>query len=160
MNEKRMALLEEIWREQNTAYDLMLEYDSLPRRFGDNFLFQAETNVIRMIARYPDITITDMANILQKSVSACSQIVRKLCTKNLVEQIRNPENKRLFNLRLTQEGWDACRAHAEFEKKCIERTYQYLSELSEEQLSGALETQKKLNDAYQEDIRQSREFFM
>ena len=39
MSKKREELLEQIWAAQDTAYDLMSEYDSLPHSYGENVLY-------------------------------------------------------------------------------------------------------------------------
>ncbi len=160
MEEERIDLLRQIWHEQDQAYALMSEYDSLPHRYGEMFLFQAETQLISMVAVYPDITITDMANILKKTPSACSQIVRKLCEKKLVEQIRDKENKRRYKLRLTPKGEQIYQDHAEFEQECQQRTFEKLKSMSLRELELGLELQRRLNEAYQEDVRRSREHFV
>ena len=94
MADKRQDLLDRIWTSQDTAYDLMLEYDSLPHRYGEHTLYQAEAQLIALIALHPDITITDIANILRKTPSACSQIVRKLRAKGWVVQIQRIQQSR------------------------------------------------------------------
>ena len=104
METRRTKLLNRLWDEQNIAYSLMVEYDSLPHQYGQHVLFQAEGYVINCIASYPGITVTELAGILKKTPSACSQIVRKLSDKGLVEQKRNVKNKRSYNLCLTEEG--------------------------------------------------------
>ena len=38
---------------QDTAYDLMSEYDSLPHSYGENVLYQAEAHLIDRIALHP-----------------------------------------------------------------------------------------------------------
>lgn len=81
MGDKREELLRQLWTAQDEAYDLMCEYDSLPHHYGENILYQAEGHIIDLIAAYPGITITDLGNILKKTPSACSQIVRKLKEK-------------------------------------------------------------------------------
>ena len=50
MSKKREELLEQIWAAQDTAYDLMSEYDSLPHSYGENVLYQAEAHLIDRIA--------------------------------------------------------------------------------------------------------------
>lgn len=159
MGEKRRALLEEIWKAQDTAYDLMCEYDSLPHRYGENTLYQAEAHLIDLIALHPDITITDLANILRKTPSACSQIVRKLRAKSWVEQIRNTENNRQLNLRLTAQGEKVYRDHVAFSRNCQEITFQMLEGFSQEELETYLAVQRRINEAYQGDVRRSREYF-
>ena len=86
MSKKREELLEQIWAAQDTAYDLMSEYDSLPHSYGENVLYQAEAHLIDRIALHPGVTVTDLANMVRKTPSACSQLVRRLRDKGWVEQ--------------------------------------------------------------------------
>lgn len=104
MSKKREELLEQIWAAQDTAYDLMSEYDSLPHSYGENVLYQAEAHLIDRIALHPGVTVTDLANMVRKTPSACSQLVRRLRDKGWVEQVRNTANNRQVMLRLTPPG--------------------------------------------------------
>ena len=113
--------------------------------------------MIDLIAAQPGITATDLAGILNKTVSACSQMIRKLRAKGWVKQVRNEENNRLYNLLLTEKGQKVYEAHSRFEQGCQERTFHLLNTFSEEELSIHLAVQKQLNAAYREDVRQSRE---
>ena len=56
MGTGREELLQRLWEAQDEAYDLMAEYDSLPHRYGDNVLYQAEGHIIDLIADHPGIT--------------------------------------------------------------------------------------------------------
>lgn len=159
MPKNRPELLNKIWNSQDQAYDLMYEYDELPHRYGDHILYQAEAHIVDLIAMNPDITITDLAKIVRKSPSACSQTVRKLREKGLVNQERNSLNNRQFKLRLSEDGTRLYKAHAKFSEECKKRTFQKLNEFSEEELRIYLQVQERLNEAYAEDVRQSREFF-
>lgn len=160
MDKERVALLKEIWHEQLRARDIINENEALPRRYGDMFLFQAEIQLMGMIAVYPDITITDIANILKKTPSACSQIVHRLCEKELVKQVRDENNKRRYHLQLTEQGERIYQDHAAFAEECQERTIQKLCPMSREDLQMALELLRKLNECYEEDVRRSREHFV
>ena len=86
MEQQREALLGQIWAAQDEAYDLMYEYDSRPHRYGAHILYQSEAHIIDLIGEHPEITVTELAAILKKTPSACSQIVRKLRAKGWVEQ--------------------------------------------------------------------------
>lgn len=152
-------MLKQLWAEQDKAYALMEEYDSLPHHYGNYILFQAEGDIISLIAAYPGITVTDLSNILKKTTSACSQSVRKLCDKGLVEQRRNSTNKRLYNLFLTAEGEELSKAHQKFNRTSQKITFDLLSDFTEEELEHHIAVQKKLNEAYQGDIQRSRENF-
>lgn len=153
----RDDVLQQLWAAQDKAFDLMNEYDSLPHRYGEDLLYQTEGHMIDLIAAQPGIIATDLAEILNKTVSACSQMIRKLRAKGWVRQIRNEQNNRLYNLLLTEEGQKVYEAHSQFERGCQERTFHLLDPFSEEELAIHLAVQRQLNAAYQADVQQSRE---
>lgn len=153
---EREQLLMQLWQAQDEAYDLMNEYDSLPHRYGSFTLYQAEAYIVNWIGRVPDITTTELADVLKKTPSACSQIIRKLISKGLVEQIRNDSNKRQYNLRLTDSGRQLYKDHIAFNEFCQQTTFAMLSDFTDEQLQAHLDVQRRLNEAYQQDIRLSR----
>ena len=158
-DEKRRELLEQIWNQQNQAYDLMCEYDAMPHRYGACMLYQAQAHMIDLIAQYPDITAADLAVILRKTPSACSQTLRKLREKGLVEQLRNTANNRPYKLQLTESGQALYRDHAAFSADCQQRTFDRLAEFTEEELALYLRVQQRINEAYADDVRRSREVF-
>ena len=159
MNEKRGELLEQVWNLQNQAYDLMCEYDAMPHRYGACMLYQAQAHMIDLIALYPGITAADLANILRKTPSACSQPLRKRREKGLVEQLRNAANNRQYKLRLTESGPALYRDHSAFSADCQQRTFDRLAEFTEEELALYLRVQQRINEAYADDVRRSREHF-
>ena len=156
MEQQREALLGQIWAAQDEAYDLMYEYDSLPHRYGAHILYQSEAHIIDLIGEHPEITVTELAAILKKTPSACSQIVRKLRAKGWVEQVRNPENNRIFNLYLTDSGQRVYQDHTSFNHSCQVSTFRLLDTFSTEELEHHLMVQRKLNEAYQEDVQHSK----
>lgn len=160
MGEKREELFRRLWVAQDEAYDLMVEYDMLPHHYGENILYQAEGHIIDLIAVYPGITITDLGNILKKTPSACSQIVRKLKEKGFVEQTRNRDNNRQFNLKLTESGTQLYLDHLAFTRQCQKETLRLLEDLTDEELEHHAKVQERLNQAYQGDVRRSRERFI
>ncbi len=155
----REKILTEIWASQNEAYSLMTEYDSLPHHYGANVLYQAEAYIVNHIGQQPDITITELADALKKTPSACSQIVRKLVDKGMVEQERNMKNKRLYNLRLTADGKKVYQDHIDFNRYCQSITFNMLTEFSMEDLQNYLRVQRRINEAYRGDVQRSREHY-
>lgn len=153
----RDELLMQVWQAQDEAYDLMNEYDSLPHRYGSFTLYQAEAYIVNWIGRVPDITTTELAEALKKTPSACSQIIRKLISKGLVEQRQDDSNKRRHNLRLTDSGRQLYRDHIAFNEYCQRQTFAMLTAFTDEQLQAHLAVQQRLNQAYQKDIRASRQ---
>ena len=160
MEQQREALLGQIWAAQDEAYDLMYEYDSLPHRYGAHILYQSEAHIIDLIGEHPEITVTELAAILKKTPSACSQIVRKLKEKGWVEQTRNRDNNRQFNLKLTESGQKVYEDHLEFTRYCQAETFGLLAGFSSEELEHHVMVQRKINEAYQGDVRRSRERFL
>jgi len=159
MGKKRNELFTQLWEAQDEAYDLMYEYDSLPHHYGENIMYQAEGHIIDLIAIYPGITITDLGNILKKTPSACSQIVRKLKEKGWVEQSRNQDNNRQYNLSLTESGKKVYEDHLAFTQFCQLETFKLLESATDEELEAHLKVQRLLNRAYQADVRRSRDKF-
>lgn len=153
----RNELLQQIWDEQDTAYALMSEYDSLPHHYGETILYQAEAYIVNNVGRQPDITISELAAILNKTPSACSQSVRKLVEKGLVEQVRNKDNKRVYNLHLTPKGLQVYRDHEEFNQKCQEKTFKKLKSFNMDELTVYLKIQQAINESYQDDVNRSKE---
>ena len=156
MEDQREALLRQIWAAQDEAYDLMYEYDSLPHQYGENTLYQSEAHIIDLIGEYPEITVTELAAVLKKTPSACSQIVRKLRAKGWVTQVRNEENNRIFNLHLTESGQRVYQDHTAFNQSCQSSTFRLLETFSTQELEHHLMVQRKLNEAYQEDVQHSK----
>ena len=156
MEDQREALLRQIWAAQDEAYDLMYEYDSLPHQYGENTLYQSEAHIIDLIGEHPEITVTELAAVLKKTPSACSQIVRKLRAKGWVEQVRNPENNRIFNLYLTESGQRVYQDHTAFNQSCQSATFRLLETFSTQELEHHLMVQRKLNEAYQSDVEHSK----
>lgn len=153
----RKELLQQIWNAQDEAYSLMEEYDSLPHHYGSDTLYQAEAYIVNLVGRLPDITTTELAEQLNKTPSACSQSVKKLIAKGLIEQARNAENKRLYNLRLTLAGERVYQDHIEFNQWCQKITFDMLSDFSEEELRAHLRVQQRINEAYQGDVQRSKQ---
>lgn len=159
MEDQREALLRQIWAAQDEAYDLMYEYDSLPHQYGENTLYQSEAHIIDLIGEHPEITVTELAAVLKKTPSACSQIVRKLRAKGWVTQVRNEENNRIFNLHLTESGQRVYQDHTAFNQSCQSATFRLLETFSTQELEHHLMVQRKLNEAYQEDVQHSKEHY-
>ncbi len=153
----RDAILRQVWEAQDEAYDLMYEYDTLPHCYGEDTLYQAEGHIIDLIAIHPGITATDLAEILKKTVSACSQMIRKLRAKGWVEQTRNAENNRLYNLTLTERGAKLYEAHVAFNRGCQAETFKLLEGFTQEELEAHVRVQQALNEAYRGDVRRCRE---
>ena len=103
--------------------------------------------------------ITELADDFGKTRSACSQMVKKLRDKGWVEQVRNKENNRVYNLFLTEEGMSIFRNHAQFEYQCYKRGFEGLKSFTYEELEIYLAIQRKINESFQRDVEESYDYF-
>ena len=159
MEDKKFELFYDVMKEMDKAYDLMVEYDSLPHNYGNYVLYQVESHMIDCIGRNAGITITKLADDFGKTRSACSQMVKKLRDKGWVEQVRNKENNRVYNLFLTEEGMSIFRNHAQFEYQCYKRGFEGLKAFTYEKLEIYLAIQRKINESFQRDVEESYDYF-
>ena len=113
-------------------------------------------HIIDFVAIHPGITITELGTLLQKTPSACSQLVRRLRAKGWVEQTRNEENNRLYNLTLTESGMHIYRDHLQFAQSCQDIAFRLLSKFSTQELESHLQVQRRLIEAYRGDVMRSR----
>lgn len=156
----RTEIFNKIWNEQDRAYELMFEYDSMPHKYGENIvLYQAEGELVDEVALHPGITVTELASILKKTPSACSQLVRKLKAKGILEQIRNSRNNREYYLELTPFGQKVYESHVIFTEACRDKMKKMLEKYSDEELLTALCVQQTVNEAYQDDVAIAQQYF-
>ena len=112
--------------------------------------------MVNLIGEHSDITITELGSILKKTASACSQIVRKLKSKGLVEQVRNESNNRQLNLRLTDAGKQIYLDRLSLNLECQNILFQMLQEFSDEEIAHHIAVQERINQAYRGDIDRSK----
>ena len=137
--------------------DLTNEYDAMLHNYNGVIMFQAESQLIKMIGNNPGITASELAQRSKKTNSACSQLIRKLKQKGWVIQKRNESNNRMWNLFLTEEGEQIYQAHYQFESRCYLRTFHSLEQFTEEELGIYLKIQNQINETFKIDIEESKE---
>lgn len=122
-------------------------------------LCQAEISCIERIGRMPDITITELSKIMYKTPSACSQIVRKLVDKELVEQLRNRDNKRIYNLRLTEKGRKIREEHQVFMGDFFHNLIVSFEDVSEEELEICLKVNERMLQLSRSETQRLKDVF-
>lgn len=153
----RCDLLNELWNQQDIAFDITTEYDSIPHKYGSLVLYQAEAYMLDIIGLHPGITTTELADAFGKTVSACSQLIKKLVQKNLAVQTRNETNKRIFNITLTPLGTEIFKTHVSMTESCKKATFDLLQSFTDDQLETAIQIQALLNQAYRNDLQMAKE---
>ncbi len=136
---------------------LIDEYDKLLHDYNGEVMFQAESQMIKMIGDFPGITASQISKKIGKSTSSSSQIIRKLKQKAWVRQTRNELNSREYNLSLTEAGKRIYDKHRDFEQKCYNRTFEMLGDVTNEELESYIKIQKRLNKAFEMDVEESKD---
>lgn len=132
------------------------EYDALLHDYNGVVLYQSESKVIQYVGETPGITAADLTKPMGITASAVSQIIKKLRKKGWILQKKNEDNYREYNLYLTQEGEEIFSLHGAFEKRCYNRTYHMLDGFSVEDMAVYIAVQKKMNQAFEIDVEESR----
>ena len=145
--------------EFDIGFDLVTQYDQVPHKYGHETLFQSEMALLKIVGQKPNITVTAIAQVFCKSKSACSQMVHKLRNKGLLEQTRNEENLREYNLHLTDTGWEIYNLHSKFESNCMKRSFSYLKDFSNEDFQTYIQIQRRMNDAFRQDVEDNLELY-
>ena len=94
----------EMMEELDRGAYLIDKYDSLLHDYNGVVMFQAESQMIKAIGDSPWDNGRQAGKKFGKSAGACSQLIRKLKSKEWVSQVRNRENSREYNLILTEAG--------------------------------------------------------
>ena len=81
-HDTRSQLFNQLLDSLNESFSLMEEYDAVPHDYGAAVLYQAESQIIHLVGHQPGITASELATILRKTPSACSQLIRKLRKKD------------------------------------------------------------------------------
>ncbi|MDC7239235.1 MAG: MarR family transcriptional regulator [Spirochaetales bacterium] len=99
--EKRETVLEQFVRVFNQLNALQRTSSAAYR--GEK-LYASELQVLALLAERPMIKISDISSTLYFTVSAASQLVKKLTARGLIEKKRNIMNERMIHLVLSPEG--------------------------------------------------------
>ncbi len=142
--------------EIDEAVSLIQEYDAQLHDYNGVILYQAESQLIKLIGNTPGISAAECARKLKKTLSACSQLIKKLKKKGWILQDRNELNNRVYNLYLTDEGKVIYRNHRKFEERCYKRTYRLLSECPDEDLQTFIRVQRLLNTGFHQDVEEGK----
>ncbi|WP_455682572.1 MarR family transcriptional regulator [Thomasclavelia sp.] len=137
------------------GYDLMQEYANKPHQYHNLMLYPVETHTLQMIGNNPGITASLISKMLNKTPSACSQILRKLEKKELILKAKNPENNREYKLYLTDISKVIYDLHEQRDDKILSRYYQNLTVLTNEEIQTYLKVQKALNKEFKQDLEES-----
>lgn len=148
-------LLEKLIDVVDQGYDIMQEYANKPRQFNGIMLYPVETQTLEIIAENPGITASKIAKELKKTLSASSQILKKLEQKELITRKKNPDNNREYNLFLTKISQDVIKLHGELDEMIYSRYLENLIDLKDEEIESFIKVQKALNLEFLKDLNET-----
>lgn len=112
----------------------ILSLEDPPRDFGTgDLLNRTEVHAIVIIGRTTGVNITSLAEQLKISISAASQVVRKLSTLKFVEKYHRPDNEKEVILRLTPRGKIVYHTHEQFHAKIEELLMRKMGPITREE---------------------------
>lgn len=123
-------------------------YNSILHQYNGITLYPPEMHVLQIIGENESITVTQIAQKIYKSISFCSQTLKKLMDKELLEQRRNPENKREYNLYLTEKGRKLFLYHNEYDRSSHEKCFEELSPDAKKDLHKCQEVLTEFNRVF------------
>lgn len=127
---------------------------NMPRTYGtDDMLYMAEVHLIRDIANYDGVTITQLASINQKSKSAMSQLIDKLLQKGLVKKEKHPDGNRQVAIYLTEKGDIINKFHARLDEQEYNKLLSKLGGYSDEDFRKFIDLLNFLNIGSEKAIR-------
>ncbi|MFR5876580.1 MAG: MarR family winged helix-turn-helix transcriptional regulator [Eubacterium sp.] len=138
-NEKMNKLIKEI----DSLYTFVMDsYDvyAQARDYGNGEkMNMAEIHTLTLIADNPGITVSGVSKMWNRTMSAASQNINKLCKKDLLEKRKEKGNDKTIHLYVTDEGQQLSDMHKAYDEKELEITAKKLLEHhSLEELNSAL----------------------
>lgn len=144
---------------EKTSYILLrlvyriFELDKKIRRYGtDKPLFESEIHMIQAIRENEGIHVTGLAEYLNVTKGAVSQVIMKLEKKGMIVKGRDPENQSRLVLTLTPKGETAYRNH--------EKLHQEFDELVEAILKGTSEEHRSFLKRFMRTLDQRLDAFV
>lgn len=105
--------------QMQVVYDFVLAYmDYINERHNytsEEELTMLEAHLLTDICDKPNMTVTSLARSWHRSISATSQTIRKLISKELVFRVNSKEDAKVFFLRPTSKGMRVSDAHKRYD---------------------------------------------
>lgn len=150
------ALMLEVLSVMDEISSIMREYDSAQHIYAGYRLYQTEAHMVEQIGNCPGISASELSKTFSKTVSACSQIIKRLRQKGLVTQNRMRENGRIYNLNLTDAGMEVYKDHRRLEAHCFKRDMKKFSDISIREIMYFLKVSGKLHTCFQLDLEEQK----
>lgn len=131
---------------------IMREYDSKQHIYAKHKLYQTEAHMLEQIGNCPGINASQLAVIFSKTISACSQIIKKLLQKGFITQSYMQGNARVRKLYLTEAGKKIYNDHNSLENRCFRRNVKEFEDISTQEIEVFLKICGIFNKCFQLDL--------
>lgn len=104
-----------------------------------------------LMAADPDeaVSITELANKLEVTLGAASQMATKLEKKGLILRFPDPKDRRRTIVRLTDKGIQLYQRHTEYDKRSLELMSDIFYEFSDEDMERLIHAEQLFRKALQ-----------
>ena len=136
----RFELFTEMMVAFNKGARIIQDYAKTPRKYGtDVELYVSEMHTLDTIFDNEGTTVTNLANLTNKTKSAITQMTNKLEKKGLLRKLRNDANYKEVNLVLTELGNKTCKYHKTLDKEIYQTAIKYVKKYSNDDLRKCCE---------------------
>ena len=119
---------------------IFCKYDNIPRKYGTDIeLYMSEMHTLDLINKNEGTTVTNLANLTNKTKSAITQLTNKLQKKGLINKLRNDVNYKEVNLSLTGLGKKTCNFHKSLDEIKFRKAVKYVENFSNDDLQKCYE---------------------
>lgn len=132
---------------------LIGRYNALPRNYDGCSFFPVETHTLQKIGQKEPVTTKQLADDMQKTPSAISQIVKKLNAHGVIELTKNSLNNRETFISLNEKGRKIYLAHEALDRAMMENFAKALHLFSKNDLEKSLQIQLQLNEKFAENLQ-------
>jgi DNA-binding MarR family transcriptional regulator/predicted N-acetyltransferase YhbS len=139
--------------EQGSQY--IHKYNALPRSYaGGSTLYPVETHTLQRIGRAKGITVWKLAEEMNKTPSAVSQITSKLRRAGFIHAEKNEKNNRETFLSLSKTGRAIYDEHEKLDDAMMAKFAELLQHLSVKDIQTCVAVQRTLNGQFYKNIHQ------
>lgn len=100
----------------------------------DMTFHRGEIHMIKMIGDFPEIYCSELARKLGITRAVVHRTIGILEKRDLITKVTDEQNKKRFNLLLTDKGQQAYQLHEEYHQTHDQALFNYLSELNSDEL--------------------------
>lgn len=145
----RLTLIQKLLREHTATASATLNYLENPRKYAeDDSLYMREVHFVVEIGPMGSPTMSELANRLNVTQGAVTQMATRLEKKGYVVRQKDTEDKRVTTISLTEKGKVLCERHIDFDKREHANVSEMLGEFSEDELEKLIRYETLMREIF------------